>query len=256
VNVLWLDKYERQARLVPGLLALLPVAVTVTALGLRQAPVVSVVVSLLSLAGGPVLLADSVRSLGLKAQDDLWTSWGGAPTTIALRLRETTPNQVQRDISRAAVQKVTGILLASRRSESANPDRADQTIQAAVSRIREMTRNDQRFYMLQVENKGYGYRRNFYAVRTIGRIVAVLGVLVILGFALRPLINGEHPDVQVPYVLGFIVDAVIALGWFLLPSPEQVRQAGEKYAHQLLQAAVTLSSDTTENETSTNSRDQ
>src|SRR6266852_7080577 len=88
VNVLWLDKYERQARLVPGLLALLPVAVTVTALGLRQAPVVSVVVSLFSLAGGPVLLADTVRGLGLKAQGDLWTSWGGAPTTIALRLRE------------------------------------------------------------------------------------------------------------------------------------------------------------------------
>jgi hypothetical protein len=256
MNVLWLDKYERQARLVPGLLVLLPVAVTVTALGLRQAPVVSVVVSLLSLAGGPVLLADTVRGLGLKVQDDLWTSWGGAPTTIALRLREATSNEVQRDIWRTAVQKVTGIQLASGRSESANPERADQTIDVAVSQVRELTRADRRFYILQAENKGYGFRRNFYAVRTIGRLVALLGLLVILGFALWPTISGKQPDIQAAYVLGLIVDALIALGWFLLPSSGRVRQVGDKYAYQLLQAAVTLSADTTESTTPTSDQTQ
>lgn len=244
MNVLWLDKYERQARLVPGLLSLLPIAITVMALGLRQAPVVSGVVSLLSLAGGPVLLADIVRRMGLKAQRDLWLAWGGAPTTIALRLRETTPNAVQRDLWRKAVQKVTGMQLASGRSEDANPVRADQTIETAVSRIRELTRDDQRFYMVQTENRGYGYRRNLYAIRALGRVVALLGLLVILGFALWPLINGKHPDLRIAYILGFILDALIMLGWYLLPSPGQVREAGDKYAHQLLQAAVTLAAET------------
>jgi hypothetical protein len=88
VNLLWLDKYERHARLVPGLLVLLPVGVTVTALGLGQAPVVSAVAGLLSLAGGPVVLADLVRSYGNKAQKNLWTQWHGSPTTLALRMRE------------------------------------------------------------------------------------------------------------------------------------------------------------------------
>jgi len=249
MNLLWLDKYERQARLVPGLLALLPVAVTVTALGLREAPVVSVVISLLSLAGGPVLLADTVRSLGLKAQEGLWASWGSAPTTLALRLREGTSNEVQRDIWRAAVQKITGIQLASGRSESGNPERADQAIDAAVSRVRELTRDDQRFYIVQAENRGYGFRRNFYAMRTLGCLVAFLGLITILGFALWPVIGGEQPDVQAGYVLGFVVDALIALGWYLLPSSGRVRQAGDKYAYQLLQAAVTLAADTTESQT-------
>jgi hypothetical protein len=250
MNVLWLDKYERQARLVPGLLALLPVAVTVTALGLNQAPVVSVVVSLLSLAGGPVLLADTVRSLGLKAQDELWASWGGAPTTIALRLRQATLNEVQRDIWRAAVQKVTGLRLASGRSESANRERADQTIEAAVSRVRELARDDQRFYIVQAENRAYGFRRNLYGVRALGRLVALLGLLTILGLALWPAISGSQPHAQAAYVLGFIVDALIAVGWYLLPSSVRVRQAGDKYAYQLLQAAVTLATDTTESSAS------
>ena len=216
---------------------------SVTALGLRQAPVVSVVVSLLSLAGGPILQADIIRSYGLKTQDQLWASWGGAPTTIALRLRETTSNQVQRDIWRKAVQKVTGIQLASTRSESANPARADQKIEAAVSRIRELTRDDQRFYLVQAENRAYGYRRNFYAVRNLGRLVALRGLVVILGFVFWPTISGKHLDVQVAYILGTLVDAVIAAGWYLLPSTQRVRQAGDKYAYQLLQAAVTLSTD-------------
>lgn len=248
-----LDRYEWQARLVPGLLALLPVAITIAALGLRHAPLVSAILSLLSLAGGAVLLADVVRGLGLKVQEQLWAAWGGAPTTIALRLRESTANQVQRDIWRAAVQKVTGIQLASARSESTNPDRADQAIGAAVSRIRELTRDNQRFYMVQVENRGYGYQRNFYAVRTVGRIVAFLGLLITLGFILWPLVSGKHPDLQMAYLSGFIADALIALGWFLLATPRHVRRAGDKYAQQLLEAAVTLAADTPMSKASTTS---
>jgi hypothetical protein len=129
------------------MLALFPVAVTITALGLGRGPVVSVVASLLSLAGGAVLLADVVRRLGFAAQIRLWADWGGAPITIAFRLRRPTTNTVQRDTWRAAVEKVSGIRLASLRSESANPEKADHAINAAVSRLRELTRGD-RFYLL------------------------------------------------------------------------------------------------------------
>jgi hypothetical protein len=244
VNVFSLDRYQWQARLVPGLLALLPVAVTITALGLRHAPVVSVIISLLSLAGGPVLLAEFVRGLGLQAQEKLWKSWGGAPTTIALRLREPTANSIQRDIRRRAVQKVTGIQLASTRRESANPDHADQAIDAAISRVRELTRHDERFYMVQAENQGYGFQRNFYAVRWVGRTVALLGLLVTLGFMLWPVISGEHLDLQTAYVLGLAANALIGLGWCLLPSAKQVRRGADKYVHQLLEAATTLAADT------------
>jgi hypothetical protein len=250
VTILWLDKYERQARLVPGVVALLPVAITVTALGLRHASVVSVIVSLLSLAGGPIVLADTVRSLGLKAQSKLWASWGGPSTTIALRLREATSNAVQRDIWRTAVQKVTGIKLVSERGESSNAGRADQTIEAAVSRVRELTRDDRRFYMVQVENRGYGYRRNLYAMRTIGRTIAFFCSLVIVGFALWPLAGGKNMDFQLAYVLGVVIDVLIALGWYLLPSSGRVREAADKYAYQLFQAAVTLSAGNNDNMTS------
>jgi hypothetical protein len=240
MNMLWLDKYERQARLVPGLFAVLPIPITVTALGFGRIPVISTIVSLLSLAGGPVLLADTVRRMGRKAERELWTIWGGAPTTLALRLREITANTIQRDHWRNAIQKVTGIKLESARSEAANPARSDQAIETAVSTLRELTRDNQRFYMIHVENMAYGRQRNLYGSRMVGRLIAIITLLIILGFALWPLINGKHPSFQAAYILGFILDVLILICWYLLPSSGQVRAAGDKYAYQLLQAAVTL----------------
>ena len=244
MNVLWLDKYERQARLVPGLFAVLPIPITVTALGFGRVPVISAVVSLLSLMGGPVLLADTVRRMGRKAERELWTAWGGAPTTLALRLREATANTIQREHWRNAIQKVTDIKLESARSEAANPARSDQAIETAVSTLREVTRDSRRFYMVQAENMSYGRQRNLYGSRIVGRLIAIASVLVIIGFALWPLINGQHPIFQTAYILGFILDALILICWYLLPSSGQVRAAGDKYAYQLLQAAVTLATAT------------
>lgn len=244
MNVLWVDKYERQARLVPGLFALLPAAITVAALGYGREPVISAVVSLFSLAGGPVVLADTVRRMGLKAQRQLWLTWGGAPSTIALRLRGANSNAIQRDRWRDAVQKVTGIRLASARSEASNPAGADQAIETAVSQIREMTRDKDRFYLVQAENIVYGRQRNLYGTRIVGRLVSFLSILVIIGFTLWPLLDSKHPELRVTYVIGLLLDAVIMLGWYFLPSSGQVREAGDKYAYQLLQASVTLAAET------------
>src|ERR1700730_18752231 len=82
-----LDEYNRRARLVPGLFFVLPVPVVIVALGLRQNPVVAVLVSLIPVMGGPVALADYVRQRGLKVQEALYAAWGGSPTTAALRYR-------------------------------------------------------------------------------------------------------------------------------------------------------------------------
>lgn len=84
--MLWLDDYERRARLAPGLLAVLPIALVILALGLRRLPIVSALLSLVTAVGGPVVLASLVRHRGLRLQAELFRKWGGAPTTKGLRL--------------------------------------------------------------------------------------------------------------------------------------------------------------------------
>lgn len=240
--MLWLDAYERRARLAPGLLALLPIAFAVVALGLRKVPAASVAIGVLSAAGGPVLLAGLVRRFGLAAQATLWADWTGPPTAMLLRLREVAPNPQQRDIWRRAVAAVTGITLFPKDREAQDFVAADQAIEVATNRLREMTRNATHFPLVQAENKEYGFQRNLYGFRCGGRIVAAVCVLVILGCLIWQLSSHSDAFQVTSLAVGLIIDALLFVVWLWVPSSAQVRQAGDKYAHQLLHAAITLES--------------
>ena len=69
----------------------------------------------------------------------------------------------------------------------------------------------------------------------------MISMIVIVGVIGLRYANGMHPRVPVSYALGAAVDALVLLGWFVLPSADRTRRTAEKYAHQLLQGAVTLS---------------
>jgi hypothetical protein len=250
--MMWLDAYERRCRLAPGLLALIPVAVLITALGMRRAPVVSGVLSILCLVGGPVLLASFVRSRGHAAQDQLWRNWGGSATTRALRLREPATNAVRRDAWRLAVESVTKVGLLSRTEEVADPSRADDTIDVAVDQLRERTRTET-FPLVAAENRNYGFERNFYGMKATARLVAVMSAIVLGALTAVRIVSGIHPAAPTAYVLGAVIVAIVLVGWLALPSERRTRTTADKYAHQLLQAAVTLS-DTTELPDNTKSR--
>lgn len=77
--MMWLNGYEIRARLAPGLLALFPITIAIATLGLKKYPAVAFLGSAISLVGGPLLLAELVRSVGIRAQGQLWLDWGGAP---------------------------------------------------------------------------------------------------------------------------------------------------------------------------------
>jgi len=239
MKVLWLDEYERRARLVPGMLALLPIVLLLVVLGWRQLPVVSSLVSFLSLAGGPVLLADIVRRLGRKEEKLLWAMWEGPPTTRWLRLREPSDNAVRRDRWRRAVASVSGETLLSLRSERSNPAKADQTIETATEDIRRRTRDRARFALLFSENCAYGFNRNLYAVRWVGRGVSLVCALALsTNVARQEALSGDN-GLTPPNIIGLAVLLALVGIWFW-PSEARVRDAADRYASELMQAAVAL----------------
>ncbi|WP_406391340.1 hypothetical protein OG806_08185 [Streptomyces sp. NBC_00882] len=241
-----MDDYERRARLAPGLLALLPISVALAVLGLSKAPVVVSVLTALSLAGGPIVLAELVRHQGRKVQESLWASWGGSPTIQKLRLLQGGQNSLQREIWRKAVSSVTGIELASARSERANPTKADEAIDVAVGQVRNLTRDETKFPLVRAENRGYGFHRNLYGIRWTGRITALLVVLGVGAYMLW-LANVEHqPAITLVNVLALLATAVCLVIWCVLPSPVRMKNAAERYTYELLQAAVVLAAEKAE----------
>lgn len=236
--MLWLDDYERRARLLPGLLTLLPFVVVVIALGLRRTPLVSSLLSLLSVTGGPVVLANLVRLKGRALERELFANWNGPWTVSLLRLRDQPPS-LQREHRRRQLELVTGLDLPSLEAERSDPEAADEAYEVAVSRLRELTRDKSRFYLVFVENRNYGFERNLLAVRPFGVLsctAAALALGVAGALSALSIIDARGLDVG----LGAVIVVAIMGFWIFMPSAQRVRQAGERYAERLLDAATVL----------------
>ncbi|GAA3797641.1 hypothetical protein GCM10022403_034390 [Streptomyces coacervatus] len=239
--MLFLDDYERRARLVPGLLAILPLIVLFAVLGLRQIPAVSYAIGTLALAGaGPVLIAGAVRNFGRAVEQQLWDSWGGPPTIAWLRLDAPSDDEAQRQLWRRAVEAVSGVALPSLRAERRDKAKADNAIKLAIKRVRDRTRDKERFALLFNENRNYGYERNIYGLRWPARGIGLLSALALASYMmwLAPVI--DRPQISAGNLFGLTACLLCLIGWFLLPSSKRVQDAANRYAHELLHAAVTL----------------
>lgn len=227
-----LSAYERKARLTPGLTGVAPIAITIATLGIKQFPAVAVVAGVLSAAGGMYLLAVLVGNFGRRAQVRLWAEWGGRPTTQLLRTRELADNPVQRDIWRKALSRVTGIRLLSQARETSDPATADHTIEAAVSQVLHLGQ-DKQFPILVAENAQYGLERNLYGFRWLGRAIALV---CIAGLSVALLLT--VPVSPGAVISGIIINSLLLLGWLFVPSEARTKEAGFRYANQLMQAVV------------------
>ena len=236
-KVLWLDEYERAARLAPGLIALLPLPILVTAFGLKQNPVVAALVSLVVAVGGPILLAKYVRSRGRGLEEKLYDEWGGPPTTLLL-----TPalfgaaNAVQAQ-RRANVERVSGQLLPL--TPPPNDTTTQQVYKSAVAALRQKTYNHDAFPLVFAENKGYGFERNVLAIRTEGLVISVVGLgIAVVGW--QRAASGHLGANSSALLTAAVVLLLLTAFWIAWPKKKRVRAAADLYAEQLLDAAASL----------------
>jgi hypothetical protein len=230
-----LDAYERKARLTPGLLAFAPIAFAITTLGFKKFPAVAVAVGVLSAAGGTYALSTLVAHLGRKAQERLWIIWNGPPTTRFLRTREKATNPVQKDVWRRAIEATTGVRLLSPNEEAADPETADNAIRTAVDQVR-LLGQDPRFPLVAAENTQYGYERNLFGFRWVGRAtsLACTAVLTLVLVASASVFSSGA------LIAGAAIDLLFLLAWIFIPSADRVKAASERYAQQLFQAVASL----------------
>jgi hypothetical protein len=234
-----LDEYERRARLLPGLLAVAPVAVLVLAFGLDKAPVVTTLLSLLIAIGGPVLLSQFVRSKGKAVEEQLYADWGGIPTTQLLRLDGFGQDalRVQR---RTELERAVAVTLPTLEDEQANPEASDRRYEAAVARLRERTRAGDDFNLIKVEVRNYGFERNLFALRFVGVIVSSAALVAIASAIILHVTVGQQTASGLSGGLAIAVLALLLAAWILYPSPNRVKAAAYVYAERTLDAAINV----------------
>jgi hypothetical protein len=233
-----LDAYSIRARWAPVFLVVLPPLILCFSL-VPRLPAWNKLWPLLGAASVVILVDQLGRDGGKQLQPALWASWGGAPTTAALRHRQTAnPVLLARQHQRIAA--ILGHALPTTDEERADPAAADHVYQAAIAVLIARTRGQRKEYpLIFVENCNYGFRRNMLGLRPWGTLLAVAtGILDVaaIAAALAGLVN-------VPLGLAgvvLIVSIAAIVIWQRVVTPDWVRCVARAYAERLLEATETL----------------
>lgn len=234
-----LDPYDLKARLFPGLLVLLPAIVFLVLVYGSKHPLVVALSSVLAACGGPYLLASLVRTWGQRAQDRLNMKWGGQPSTIIMRYRDSRLPQQTKQRYHSLVTSKLGIAMPTPQDELSDPQKADQAYVAAADALRPQTNDPKKFPFVFKELVAYGYNRNSHGSRWVGLLVALSTATATMleAGALSFLQPYLKLDVLAPHHhLVLVVSIIFVLLWCFHFTGPTVEQAGYSYAKRLWEA--------------------
>jgi len=235
VPVPLLDLYNVVARWLPAFAVLAPLLGVILILPRAEAgPATGIVATVATLAAAAVGSL-VVRDRGRRIQEGLFAVWGGRPTERLLRWRSGPPHA---EISRRheLVGQVLQAVLPDARTENAQPAAADAAYRAAVTALRERTRDRSRFPLVAQENVTYGFWRNAYACRTAG-----IASCLVAAAATAAVIAWDGPGVS--RVVLLLADVAVAGGWWQVVTGDAVQRAADAYATQLFAALERLAAD-------------
>lgn len=234
-----LNPYDLKARLFPGLLVILPAIVFLVLVYGPKHPLVAALSSVLATFWGPYLLASFVRTWGQRAQDRLNKEWGGQPSTIMMRHRDSRLPQQTKQRYHSLVTSKLGIVMPTPQDEQLDSEKADQAYVAAADALRPQTNDPKKFPFVFKELVAYGYNRNAYGSRWVGLLVA-LGAAVATMLEAGAL-NLQQPNLKLEVLalqqyLVLAVSLTFVLLWGFHFTGSTVEQAGYSYAKRLLEA--------------------
>lgn len=233
------DPYELKARITPGLLVALPILVPLVSVYGVKNPVLTGVFGLLCGCGAVYALASIARGRGKQLEERLVQSWGGMPTTIALRHRDSFLDSVSKARYHQAIRSKLGIEMPTPEEEAADPAKADDKYLGATKRLRELTRGDKN--LLLKENIAYGFHRNMVAMKPVGLMTSTIGLLY-------SLFTGKVLSLNPPYAaladlsgfglapgLSLLVSLSLLAAWLFYFNEDAVRRVGFAYAERLFE---------------------
>ena len=233
------DPYDRKARVTPTLLVVLPVVIPLVCQFGAKNPTLTAVLSLIGGCGVIYAGASISRGRGKKLEEKLVRGWGGMPTTIVLRHRDTFFDSVTKKRYHSDCLTKLGIQIPTVEEELANPAAADDIYLGVGRRMRELTREGKK--LLLKENISYGFHRNMLAMKDVGIFLSACGLLYGLVLAHVVLL---HPlgfdaagflDPGLPSAITLSFSILMMVAWLAYFNADQVRRMGYVYAERLFE---------------------
>ena len=197
-------------------------------------------------------MAQLGRDPGRKKERALWESWGGASTTRLLRHRHIPGDIELAPNLRQQIENWWGNPLSAEAEEMEHPDEADALYDRATTALREATRDTGKFPLVFAELVNYGFRRNLWGLRKIGKPIAVVLFLVSWGLFVLTVWGRPWPDpwwvilvnpdsVAVIRLVVAVSNSAFAALWLFWVQPSWVQVVADAYALRLMESVQTLS---------------
>ena len=231
-NLKLFDYYSLRARLQPALLILLPAAIGVFAWTGPGVKWQSALWTLFGTAGGTYFLSILARNYGKQIELKLWQSWGGAPTTQLLR-HLGPANPVMRERWHKYLSKLIGKPFPTAQEEAADPVSADDIYNAAIRLQIGKTRDTKKYNLLFKENVNYGFCRNLYAMKKMGIVVTIFG-LITSALSGAWFIYAGDPQIR-PWVC-MAVNLLFLFWWIFIIKSAWVKIPAFAYAERLFES--------------------
>jgi hypothetical protein len=186
------------------------------------------------------LIASLARSRGKFVEKHLIQRWGGWPTTLVLRHRDSVVDPITKARYHRSLAAISGIhSLPAPMEEAADPTMADNLYRSATKRLIELRRG-RAFRMLEDENASYGFRRNLFGLKWTAVCIALVaaGATAIVWWNSfgRPsnvttLLQAVSAGARFPAL--FCVDLIYATAMLCAVTHRFVEQAAYEYAAAL-----------------------
>lgn len=238
------DPYERQARLFPALLALLPLFIAVGSIFGPRLSAFTNLVTVVIACGGLYLLAQVSRDRGKALEGKLFAAWGGKPSTQLLRHRDPSIETATKARYHSFLSRKLGQALPDSGQEANDPKAADDVYQSCVRWLLNHTTDHERFQLLFKENISYGFRRNALGLKPIALLIAMACIVFVLvkydvvgalGWS-----NASLANLADEAWLSLVVSLVAVGVWMTFFTKQAVKVAAFTYAETLLRACDVL----------------
>lgn len=232
------DRYDLCARIAPGVMVVLPVAIALTMYVPISLPGSAGYLALYAAAtaGLAWVLGAWVRGRGRRAQQRLVAKWGGMPTELLLRHGDPRIESATKARYHEALQAMApNRPMPTADEETADPAAALQIYRSAVRRLIESRRGTIDNLVL-AENASYGFWRNLHGCRLPALTLASAAAIAAVAPDALSLFRDELSLVAMP--LHPVLLAAVLLAWGAVPwimaRERRVYDAALYYAERLL----------------------
>lgn len=232
-----IDDYSLRARFYPSLIVLLPAFVVAIFYITDIEKYYHYFTALCGLGLFSYVLAQFGRDRGKAKEPQLFTAFGGKPTTQIMRYRDTHLNGMTKDRYRNLLeQKIPNLSFPTQSDENQDPIATDEIYDSCARFLISRTRDNQKYYLLYKENTSYGFRRNLWAMKGIAITIILFVIAMHVYYAtsqLRSVTDFTNKDVV---LAAFLIFSLCI--WIFIVTKNWVKMIAFSYAERLFETLI------------------